>query len=169
MMVCDYCGNVLSDKWKYCPYCGKKIKGEADERDLFNSLFRDGITGFSIRITSVEGEKPKVRVNRFGPVRVPIEWTEEEDSEEEEKSPLFIPQKVLEPEGMVQQIGQHTLIRVRLPGVKENDVSVRKLAESVEIKAYKNDEAYFKQFQVPHTAKIISKHMDGDELIVEVG
>ncbi|MBU7025464.1 MAG: zinc ribbon domain-containing protein [Theionarchaea archaeon] len=175
MMVCDYCGNVLSDKWKYCPYCGRKIKGEADERDLFSSLFRDGITGFSIRITSVEGEKPKVRVNQFGPVKVPIKWVEEENSaeedsaEEEEESPLFIPQKVLEPEGMVQQIGQHTLIRVRLPGVKEDNISVRKLAESVEIKAYKNDEAYFKQFQVPHTARIISKYMDGDELIVEVG
>lgn len=185
MMVCDYCGNVLSDKWKYCPYCGRKIKEEQDGWDIFHSLLRDGITGFSIRITSVEGEKPKVRVKKFGPVKVPIEWVEEEDPREKGKEKekgkkveieeiraeklRYMPQKVLEPEGRAQQIGQHTLIRVRLPGVRENDISVRKLAESVEIKAYKDDETYFKQFQVPHAARIISKYMDGDELIVEVG
>ena len=160
MMFCNYCGNALSSKWKYCPYCGKKIKGEPD---IFDILFRDGVTGFSIRITSTNGEKPHTRVNRIGAVRVPVE-----EPEEKEKVRL-IPQKVLEPEGKAQKVGHHTLIRVKLPGVKEEDVDVRKLEESVEIKAYREHEAYFKQFQVPHDARIISKHMEGDELVVEVG
>ncbi len=160
MMFCDYCGNALSSKWKYCPYCGKKIKGEPD---IFDVLFRDGVAGFSIRITSTNGEKPHTRVNQFGAVRVPVE-----EPEEKEKVRL-IPQKVLEPEGKAQKVGHHTLIRVKLPGVKEEDVDVRKLEESIEIKAYREQEAYFKQFQVPHDARIISKHMEGDELVVEVG
>ena len=159
MMFCDYCGNALSGKWKYCPYCGKKIKGEPD---IFDVLFRDGITGFSIRITSMNGEKPRTRVNRFGAVRVPVE-------EPEKETVRRIPQKVLEPQGKAQKVGHHTLIRVKLPGVKEEDVDVRKLEESIEIKAYRDHETYFKQFQVPHDARIISKHMDGDELVVEVG
>lgn len=168
-MFCDYCGNLLSDKWKYCPYCGRKIRGEPDP---FDFLFRGGVRSFSIRITSVEEKKPKTRVNRFGIVRVPIEEPEEPEEEQQkpkEEQKNRIPQRVLEPEGVAQRIGQHMLIRVKLPGVKEEDVDVRKLAESVEVKAYKKDEAYFKQFQIPRTAEIISKHMEGDELIVEVG
>ncbi|MBU7016507.1 MAG: zinc ribbon domain-containing protein [Theionarchaea archaeon] len=160
MMFCDYCGNALSTKWKYCPYCGKKIKGEPD---IFDVLFRDGVTGFSIRITSANGEKPHTRMNRYGAVRVPVKEPEENEKVQ------FIPQKVLEPEGKAQMVGHHMLIRVKLPGVKEKDVDVRKLEESVEIKAYREHEAYFKQFQVPHDARIISKHMEGDELVVEVG
>jgi hypothetical protein len=164
MMFCNYCGNALSTKWKYCPYCGKKIKGEPD---IFDALFRDGITGFSIRITSMHGEKPRTRANRFGVVRVPVE--EPEEKEKKKEKVRSIPQKVLEPEGKAQKVGHHTLIRVKLPGVKEEDVDVRKLEESVEIKAYRKDEAFFKQFQVPHDAQIISTHMDDDELVVEVG
>lgn len=168
MMFCDYCGNVLSDKWRYCPYCGRKIRGEPD---FFDVLFRDGIRGFSVRITSSDGKKPRTRVNRAGVVRVPIEEPEEErgEREEREKTVHRIPRRVVEPEGKAQKIGHHTLIRVKLPGVKEDDVDVRKLEESVEIKAYKKDEAYFKQFQVPQNARIISRYMEGDELVVEVG
>jgi hypothetical protein len=165
-MFCDYCGNFLSDKWRYCPYCGRKIRGEPD---IFDFLFRGGIRKITIRVTSSEGGKPKT--NRIGAVRVPIEEPEEtsEGSEEREEKRVRSFERVLEPEGMTQQMGGHTLIRVKLPGVEEKDVDVRKLAESVEIKAYKDKDAYFKQFQIPQTAKIISKHMEGDELIVEVG
>lgn len=163
MMVCNYCGNFLSSKWKYCPYCGKKIRGEPD---IFDSLFRDGITGFSIHITSGTGRKPEIRVREFGSKgrRISIE-----EPEQEQKVVRPVPQKVSEPEGRTQQIGQHLLLKVTLPGVKEEDVDVRKLEQSVEIKAYKNDEAYFKQFTVPESAQIISKRMEGNELIVEVG
>lgn len=164
-MICDYCGNLLSNKWEYCPYCGKKIGGQ-NEGDEFDYLFKGGISGFSIRITSIEGEEPRVRVKKFEPVRVPIENLEE-GSEEEGFHP--IPQKVLEPEGRAQQIGGHTLLRVLLPGVRESEINVRKLAESIEIRAYKGEKAYFKQFEVPQTARIISQHMKGDELIIEVG
>ena len=169
-MFCDYCGNVLSDTWQYCPYCGKKIKGEPD---LLDSLFRDSFSGISIRITSVGGKEPRIRVDKFG-VRVPLDGEEPEEPEEpalelESESPHRIPRRVLEPEGEMQQIGHHVLIRVRLPGIDERDVDVRRLEESVEIKAYRDDEAYFKQFHIPAGAQIVSKYMDGDELIVEVG
>jgi hypothetical protein len=163
MIFCNYCGNYLSEKWKYCPYCGKKIKGNPD---IFDSLFRDSISGISIHITS-DGKKPRIRVNQFGGRKVPIEEPEEESTESKAIHP--VPRSVLEPEGEVQQIGHHTLIKVKLPGVKKEDVDVRKLEESVEIKAYKGDKAYFKQFQVPESATILSKRMEGDELMVEVG
>ena len=142
--------------------------------DLLDSIFRDSISGFSIRITSVGGGKPKIRMKKFG-ARVPIEEPEaieepeEYEEQEEEYESRGIPRKFLEPEGRAQQIGQHTLIRVKLPGIKESDIDVQTLEESVEIKAYKDSEAYFKQFQIPQGARILSQYMEGDELIVEVG
>jgi len=163
MKFCSYCGNFLLERWNYCPYCGKKIKGEPSP---FDSLFKNSISGISIRVTSREGKKPKVRVNRFGGRRIPIEEPEEPESKQALHSP---PRRVLEPEGETQQVGQHMEIRVRLPGVREEDVDVRRLESSIEIKAYRGDEAYFKQFHVPESARIISKHMEGNELVVEVG
>ena len=160
MIVCTYCGNFLSDKWKFCPHCGKKI---GEKEDIFDSLFRNSISGFSIHITSGTGKKPKIRVQEFGErgKKIPIEG---------EKGVVRpIPQRMVEPEGRTQQEGQHLVLRVVLPGVKEEDVDVRKLEQSVEIKAYKNNEAYFKQFHVPESAQIISTYMEGNELIVKVG
>ncbi len=163
MKFCSYCGNFLSERWNYCPYCGKKIKGEPSP---FDSLFRNSISGISIRITSRRGKKPEVRVNRLEGRRIPIEEPEEPESDRVLHPP---PRRVVEPEGKSQQVGQHMEIRVTLPGVREEDVDVRKLESSVEIKAYKGDEAYFKQFYVPESAEIISTHMEGNELVVEVG
>lgn len=161
MIVCNYCGNFLSDKWKFCPYCGKKI---GKEPDIFDSLFRNSISGFSIHITSSTGKKPKIRVQEFGErgKKIPLEGPEKGVVRP-------VPQRVVEPEGRTQQIGQHLVLRVVLPGVKEEDVDVRKLEQSVEVKAYKNGEAYFKQFHVPESAQIISTYMEGNELIVKVG
>lgn len=183
-MFCDYCGNLLSDRWRYCPYCGRKMRRKPENgldttdidmntlSDLLDSIFRDSISGFSIRITSLGDGKPKIRMSRFGR-KVPIEelgYEEQKEHQEQEKQkPRRIPRKVSEPEGRAQQIGEHMLIRVKLPGIKEGDIDVRKLEESVEIKAYKDDEAYFRQFQIPQSARIISKHLEGDELVVEVG
>jgi HSP20 family molecular chaperone IbpA len=76
---------------------------------------------------------------------------------------------VLEPEGETHHIGKHTIIQVKLPGVKEEDIDIRKLEESIEIKAFKNDTAYFKQVQVSQSSQILSHHLEGDELIIEVG
>jgi hypothetical protein len=194
MRFCNYCGNYLSDKWKYCPYCGKVIR---DEFDLFDALLKSGITGISIRITSRNGEEPDVQVRRIGRQkgrRIPIESIEREEKEQRKREtereterereikrriPIEfmeddtvirpIPKKVVEPEGRKQQLGDHIVLLVKLPGVKKEDINVRKLEESVEVKAYKNGEAYFKQFPVPQSARIISKRMEGDQLIVEVG
>ncbi|MGD2246864.1 MAG: zinc-ribbon domain-containing protein [Candidatus Methanofastidiosia archaeon] len=187
MRFCNYCGNYLSDKWKYCPYCGKPVR---DGFDLFDALLKSGITGISIRITSRNGEEPDIKVRRIGRQkgrRVPIESIEREqrkrERERKEKEikrrvPIEskedttirpIPKKVVEPEGRKRQLGDHIVLLVKLPGVKKEDINVRKLEESVEVKAYKNGEAYFKQFPVPQSARIISKRMEGDQLIVEVG
>lgn len=183
MKFCNYCGNYLSNKWKYCPYCGRKVK----KFDLFDELLKSGVTGISIRITSRNGEEPDVRVRRIGRKRgrrVPVESIKEEKEKRKKgkgkKIPIEsldddnrtihpIPKKVMEPEGIKQQMEDHIVLLVKLPGVKRENVNVRKLEESVEIKAYRNGEAYFKQFPVPENARIISKHMEGDQLIVKIG
>jgi len=170
-MFCRYCGKFLSDTWRYCPHCGRKIEG--DPLDL---LFRRSIGGFSIRITSVSKEKltgesrekesphhpseeSTFRLSRYDAATIPSR----------KKRHSFFHRDVLEPEGETHHIGKHTIIQVKLPGVKEEDIDIRKLEESIEIKAFKNDTAYFKQVQVPQSSQILSHHLEGDELIIEVG
>jgi hypothetical protein len=81
----------------------------------------------------------------------------------------FSDHRVLEPEGKTEQRGGHIIIQVNLPGVEEEDIDIQKLEESIEIKAFKEKEAYFKQIQVPKSSKILSHHLEGDELIIEMG
>jgi HSP20 family molecular chaperone IbpA len=179
VIFCMYCGNYLSQKWRYCPYCGRKISSESE---LFDALFRNGISGISIRIVSgtFRRERTGDYVERH---RIPIEEYQDEQDEQERYTLRTgdsesevemtgshgIPRRVIEPEGETHRIGQHWVIRVQLPGVRREDIDVRKLETSIEVKAYKNGEAYFKQFEVPESAHIISKHMEGNELIIEVG
>ncbi|MBU7031118.1 MAG: hypothetical protein HXS53_01180 [Theionarchaea archaeon] len=132
--------------------------------------------GFSIRITAINREKVRresgeeeslhnpseksiSRLNRYDAATVPSR----------KRNHSFFHRDVLEPEGETHHIGNHTIIQVKLPGVKEEDIDIRKLEESIEIKAFKNSTAYFKQIQVPQSSQILSHHLEGDELFIEVG
>lgn len=169
-MFCRYCGKFLSDTWRYCPHCGRKIEG-----DPFDLLFRRNMGGFSIRITAMNKEKTTreseeeafhhspekstIRFGRYDAATMPSS----------KRKHSFFHRDVLEPEGEIHHIGNHTIIQVKLPGVKEEDIDIRKLEESIEIKAFKNSTAYFKQVQVPLSSQILSHHLEGDELFIEVG
>ncbi|MBU7014332.1 MAG: zinc-ribbon domain-containing protein [Theionarchaea archaeon] len=176
VMFCVYCGNYLSQTWRYCPYCGRKISGESE---LFDALFRNEVRGISIQIISGGFRRQETR-NKAERWRIPIEESQDRNEEHTLKvkdrkgerigaESLVVPRRVEEPEGRIHRIGQHWIIRVTLPGVRKENIDVRKLETSIEVKAHKNGEAYFRQFEVPESARIISQHMEGDELVVEVG
>ncbi|MBU6997390.1 MAG: zinc ribbon domain-containing protein [Theionarchaea archaeon] len=176
VMFCMYCGNYLLREWQYCPYCGRKISGESE---LVDALFRSGISGISVHIVSgrFRSQKTRDRVERH---RIPVEEypdnkeecilrTEDRKNECEMAGSPRVRRRVVEPEGMIERVGRRWVIRVRLPGARLEQIDVRQLETSIEVKAYKGDEAYFKQFEVPESAHIISKYMEGNELIVEIG
>jgi HSP20 family molecular chaperone IbpA len=179
----------LSKDWDFCPKCGRPVKEENIE-GLFSGMFDDiekeferidkmfkmsdfdlkpakGVRGGSIHITvqSGTGMKPKVEIKTTGDYKalepeIKKKFGLEEVKEVEEK-----PRKVKiteEPETRKTVKGGKTIIKLELPGVKsEDDIEIKRLEQSIEVKAFADDKAYFKLIPIPENAKITKTFKDG--------
>jgi HSP20 family molecular chaperone IbpA len=127
--------------------------------------------GVSIKISSEPGKEPRVEVRTFGDFkgREP-EILQRLGVEHEKPKARRLPPKVTEePETRVERRGGRVIYRIRVPGVKsEEDVDVQRLKESLEVRAYAKDKAYFTLFSVPRHARIVSTKLEGDEFVIEV-
>jgi HSP20 family molecular chaperone IbpA len=135
-----------------------------------------GFSGISITIHSGTGMKPKVEVKTYGEykklepeikrrlgVKVPIEEVEEEEKEIEYKPP----KTTEEPEAKVSREGNRTIIEIKLPDVeKEEDINVKKLEQSIEIRARAKDKLYFKL--IPMAGEIVRKSFKDGVLKIEI-
>lgn len=140
----------------------------------------DGAKGFTIKIVSKGGEKPKVDVQTFGDIKKePIEQAVSKQlgfPSGERKIPLvsrIIPpkQKVTEePKAKITQLPGKVLVELDLPGVKSlNDVEIKELEESAEIKAIAKDKVYFKIITLPPELALINKELKDGKLTLEFG
>jgi HSP20 family molecular chaperone IbpA len=130
--------------------------------------------GISITIHSVTGKEPKIRVRTSGEykklepeikrklgVAPAIEEVEEARPSEAIK-PVKTPKVTEEAETEVKTIGNKQIVTVKLPGVKkEEDVEVKRLEQSIEVKAFAGDKAYFTLIPVPPAASVNKKFKAG--------
>jgi HSP20 family molecular chaperone IbpA len=143
----------------------------------FGSITRGG--GISITIHSATGRKPEVKVKTFGEYKkfepeikrkLGIKAPVEEVEEEEEKKPTKVPKITEEPETKVEKADGKLLITVKLPGVKsEEDIKIRKLEQSIEIRAFVDDKAYFTLVPIKSGMKILDKSFKDEVLKIELG
>ena len=78
-------------------------------------------------------------------------------------------EKVEEPESEMRTSGDAIILKVQLPGVKsKSDISLRRVRDSIEIRAYVGDKMYFKLFPIPASSRIASTKLEGEEFEVEV-
>ena len=130
--------------------------------------------GVSITVQSGTGMEPKVEVKtsgeykklepeikrKFG-VRPAIEEIEKEKVEKK-KIVRKVPKVTEEPETEVQTVGNNQIISIRLPDVKsEDDIEIKKLEQSIEVKAFANDKAYFKLIPIRKGVSVSKKFKDG--------
>ncbi len=129
--------------------------------------------GFTIRIKSGTGMRPKVNIQTLGDVnretvekvvqsRFGIRGKPGEMNEERRKShPAMeraMPKVTEEPKADVKRIGGKFTVDVEMPEVKNPDeVEIRELASSVEVKAVTGDKAYFKILTKPHNVRLSGK------------
>lgn len=195
-MECGNCGNHAEEGWEYCPFCGSFLKRRTvpqfftftgiedllkDIEEEFRGIedaFRSAWLGrkpfepilgggISVRISSEEGEEPKIDVQTFGDYEERAPDIEERLGVKKERAP---PKVTREPKTLIEQADGRLILRAELPGVKsEQDVDVRRMAESIEIRAYAGDTAYFTLFCVPPDSRILSKRLENEELVIEVG
>jgi hypothetical protein len=143
---------------------------------------KPGIKGGGVSITVQTGTEmePKVEVKtsgefkklepklkrKFG-VRPAIEEVEEEEAEKKKRE-VRLPKVTEEPESEIQNIGNKQIISIKLPDVKsEDDIEVKKLEQSIEVKAFTDDKAYFKLIPIPKNATI-SKKFKNSVLKIEI-
>lgn len=145
-------------------------------------------SGFSIKITQAGGGKPKFDVQTFGDVnRKEIESEAsklgfrdrlsrafkaggQEPAERHEGRVCFEKAKTTaEPETCVRNVAGKIVAEVKLPGVKRTeDIEIRALDSSIEIKALAGDKAYFKILTKPPQAKVARREFRKGLLVIEL-
>jgi len=136
--------------------------------------------GISITIHSVSGREPKIEVKTSGDYKKlepeikrrlgikPAVEEVEEVTEEYRKKKVRVPKVTEEPEARIEKIGNKQIIKIKLPDVKEEDIEVKKLEQSIEVKAFAGDKAYFKLIPISPNAYIVKKEFKNGVLNIEV-
>lgn len=139
--------------------------------------------GISIVIRSGTGMKPKIFVRTTGDykklepqikkmlgVSKGVEEVKEVEPgvKEEEEKPSK-PRVAEEPETRVRHLGTKQIIEIELPDVKsEKDIEVKKLEQSIEIKALAKDKIYFKLLPIGPNAQIVDQEFKDGILRIEL-
>ena len=155
-----------------------------------NPMFRSG--GFRVKITRSGDGPPSIDIKAFGDVdeklaekmneaikaKTAVENaahprpTFEEKLEEmpEEEPPLRNVTGYSEPTASTSWAGDHLVVDLDLPGVKGlDDISIKKLEESIEVRAFAGDRGYFKILSIPKEAKLIDKSFQANRLTIKIG
>lgn len=131
--------------------------------------------GISIVIKSESGKKPKVYLKTFGDYKELEPKIKEsikkkvgvgiEEIEEKEEKKIREVKITEEPEVKIKRDVHKIEIEVDLPGVESpNDIEISELEESIEIKAYARDKAYFKIISKPKNKTIVEKKFEKGKL-----
>lgn len=181
----------MKESWEFCPYCGEEIGRRIERRKInfspfkiFSDIekefekidkfvdfkpFKTRGGGISITIhsngkvyvkTSGDYKKIEPEIKRKLGIRPKIEEVEEEKRIRSVKI-------TEEPKSKVKTIGRKQILMIELPGVKAEDIEVRRLEQSIEIKAFAGNKVYFKLIPVPADASI-SKEFKKGVLKIEI-
>ncbi len=185
-VACPYCGEGTRVRKHYNMF--ENIDKEFERIDkVFGPMFikfpkfdmenpfRGG--GINIVIKSGTGMKPEIKVNTAGQyrkiepeikrklgVREGIGGVEEKVERKQK-----IPKVTEEPETKIEKAGNKEIINIKLPDVKNpDDIEIRKLEQSLEIKAFAGDKAYFKLIPIRPNVEISDKSFKDGLLKIEV-
>jgi len=184
---CPECGRVVDEKWKFCPFCGARLKGKSifeeveEEFERMRRFFSDEFSfpkfrsgGIEITIHSGTGMKPRIKIRTSGEYKK-IEpelkkrlGIKEGIREVEEEKVKVVPKVMEEPETKVYREGGRQIVEVKLPDVKSEDISLRKLEQSLEVKAMKGKKAYFTVVPIKPGARIVKKEFKKGWLRIEL-
>jgi len=131
--------------------------------------------GFTIKIRRSGDKKPKVEVDTFGGVNkealrkeVYEELGIKPETDVKKVKERFVKAKTtVEPKANVKRVDSKVLVDIDLPKVKENDITIKQLENSVEVRAVTKDKAYFKLLTKPAQFRISKKSFEKGKLHLE--
>jgi HSP20 family molecular chaperone IbpA len=187
-IACPYCGFGIREKRPYnnIDNFGKYIEKEFEKIDkMFGPVFvkfpkvenefpfKGG--GISIIIKSNQGMKPQIQVrnigdyNKFRPEVKKRIGVQEGIGQSEQKRKIRIPKRTEEPEVKIERVNGKESITINLPDVnKSENIEIRRLEQSLEIKAFANDKAYFKLIPIEPDMEISNKAFKDGILRIEL-
>jgi HSP20 family molecular chaperone IbpA len=138
-------------------------------------------TGFQIKIVTGNSGKPKIDVKTFGNVdknqverevcdQLGVKPVPVGPKEQREQRSRPTPKATEEPKCEVRRINDKFLVNVQLPGVRSaDDIDIKDLENSVEIKALCGEKAYFKILTKPQKLHLKNYSFDKGILNLEFG
>ena len=168
---CRYCGEEVKGGWKFCPHCGEQVvKKYKNIFDEINKNFEDAerttefrpMKRINIVISGGAGMKPRIEV------KSPSHRGVEVRRVEKTRDKLVRTAKTTEePETSIERAGNRQIVSIKLPGVKMEDIEIKRMEQSIEVKAFAGNKAYFKLIPIPYNASI-NKRFENDMLKIEV-
>lgn len=154
MMICPQCHKKQASNWRYCPYCGLKIK-RGGLLNSINKLFNHLVNGLNKKSKS---NSFTIKIKRPGRQII-----------KSNKEMLKLPDKPKEPEVTIRKRVDGLELLIELPGINSlKNINLMHLGESLEIRAVKDDKGYFKIISVPEDYKIINKSINNEVLAVKM-
>lgn len=156
-------------------------KQSSEKQMMPRKIYRSNIipldkSGISISISSSSGKEPIIRVKTYGmpkgksqdiegfakkaPKAEPVKLTKTQETKL-----ATLPKQ--EPETKVRRLADKVIYEIALPGVKDKkDIIIQKLENSIEIKAFGKDKAFFKL--IPVSLPIKKYDFRDGKLIIEL-
>ncbi len=127
--------------------------------------------GINIIVRSGTGMRPKIEIKtagnfkKFEPemkTRLAEGMHQRAPMISAEKPYRKITEEAKEPETDISAVDGRQVLSIRLPGVRsEGDIEIKRLEQSLEVKAFAGDKTYFKLIPVPGHAKASKRFSDG--------
>jgi hypothetical protein len=152
----------------------KELDMELGESKIENQPKKIPMQGLSISISSSGNGQPVIKVHQMGeklpnqiqqaaPVQG-VQKTSRQLSEEEAEKISRLPKE--EPQTSVRRLTDRIIYEIHLPNVKKEDIIINKMHNSIEIKAFTKDKAYFKL--LPISLPILKSQLKEGKLILEL-
>jgi hypothetical protein len=153
---------------------GKEMQNEKSEK--ISARPENFAQGISISINSTNGV-PVIKMKQFGPDGMK-EMTNKDDKKEEQKIKTLtkadqeklekyskLPKE--EPRTTVRRLSDRIIYEIALPGIKnKQNIVINRLENSIEIKAFAKDKAYFKL--IPLNLPIKKHYLENEKLVLEL-
>lgn len=184
---CPFCGakggeesifdSIFSRFKKELEEMDKMFERDFEAFDISPFFSKPKSRGFSIKIISSGHDPPKVSIKTYGDIngeRLEKELKNQlgigglEKTKDKKRGLVRIPKTTEEPKTEIRRVGAKVVVEMDIPGVKnENDIEIRELENSVEVKAMANDKAFFKILTKPPQTTLTGKRFKNGKLFLE--
>jgi HSP20 family molecular chaperone IbpA len=169
--------SLLKNLNKQFSQVDREMTSQRNERSLEpsrNPENRIKKSGISIKISTVQGKPPEIKIQSFGnskkedqkeSIQEEVKPVLKSFSERETKKFLSLPRK--EPSTEIRRLANKVIYEIKIPGVKSLDeISINQLENSIEIKALTKAKAYSKI--IPINLPIKKYNLEKGKLILEL-